>query len=118
MGDGLPLVGVIGAGTMGAGIAQVAAVAGHRVLLADAVDGAAGRAIDRIRERVKAQVARGRLEADPDALDIIPAQVCGLAGAGVVAEAVVEDLGVKRALFAELERGSKFARRAPPPRDR
>ena len=104
MGDGLPLVGVIGAGTMGAGIAQVAAVAGHRVLLADAVDGAAGRAIGRIRERVKAQVARGRLEADPDALDIIPAQVSGLAGAGVVVEAVVEDLGVKRALFAELER--------------
>jgi 3-hydroxybutyryl-CoA dehydrogenase len=108
------VVGVIGAGTMGAGIAQVAAVAGHRVLLADAVDGAAGRAIGEIRERVKAQVGRGRLESDPDALDIIPAQVCGLAGA----EAVVEDLGVKRALFAELERGSKFARRAPPPRDR
>ena len=70
MDDGLPLVGVIGAGTMGAGIAQVAALAGHRVLLADAVDGAAGRAVDRIRERVKAQVAKGRLDADPDALDI------------------------------------------------
>ena len=65
MDDGLPLVGVIGAGTMGAGIAQVAALAGHRVLLADAVDGAAGRAIDRIRERVKAQVAKGRLNAEP-----------------------------------------------------
>jgi 3-hydroxybutyryl-CoA dehydrogenase len=108
MDDGLPLVGVIGAGTMGAGIAQVAALAGHRVLLADAVDGAAGRAIDRIRDRVKAQVAKGRLDADPDALDIIPAQISpssapGLAGAGVVIEAVVEDLGVKRALFAQLE---------------
>ena len=103
MDDGLPLVGVIGAGTMGAGIAQVAALAGHRVLLADAVDGEAGRAIDRIRERVKAQVAKGRLEVDPDALDILPAQISELAEAGVVIEAVVEDLGVKRALFAALE---------------
>jgi 3-hydroxybutyryl-CoA dehydrogenase len=108
MDNGLPLVGVIGAGTMGAGIAQVAALAGHRVLLADAVDGAAGRAVDRIRDRVKAQVAKGRLQADPDALDITPATIApssapGLAGAGVIVEAVVEDLGVKRALFAELE---------------
>jgi NAD(P)-dependent dehydrogenase (short-subunit alcohol dehydrogenase family) len=108
MDDGLPLVGVIGAGTMGAGIAQVAAIAGHRVLLADAVDGAAGRAIDRIRERVKALAAKGRLAADADALDITPAQISpssapGLADAGVVIEAVVEDLEVKRALFAQLE---------------
>jgi 3-hydroxybutyryl-CoA dehydrogenase len=103
MDDGLPLVGVIGAGTMGAGIAQVAAVAGHRVLLADVADGAAGRAVDRIRERVKAQVAKGRLAVDPDALDITAAEISEMGGAGVVVEAVVEDLGVKRALFAELE---------------
>src|SRR3984957_18154710 len=92
MGDGLPLVGVIGAGTMGVGIAQVAAIAGHRVLLADAVDGAAGRAIDRIGERVKVLVAKGRLDADPDALDLTPAAISDLAEAGVVIEAVVEDL--------------------------
>jgi 3-hydroxybutyryl-CoA dehydrogenase len=104
MDEGLPLVGVIGAGTMGAGIAQVAALAGHRVLLVDAIEGASGRAIDRISERVKAQVAKGRLEADPDALDITPAVLEDLAGAGVVIEAVVEDLAVKRALFADLER--------------
>src|SRR6202021_2535576 len=55
------VVAVVGAGTMGAGIAQVAALAGHRVLLADAVDGAAGRAIGQIRERVEGQVAKGRL---------------------------------------------------------
>jgi len=103
MDDGLPLVGVIGAGTMGAGIAQVAAVAGHRVLLADAVDGAAGRAVDRIRERVKAQVAKGRLDADPDALAITATEISEMGAAGVVVEAVVEDLGVKRRLFAELE---------------
>jgi 3-hydroxybutyryl-CoA dehydrogenase len=103
MGDGLPLIGVVGAGTMGAGIAQVAAIAGHRVLLADAVDGAASRAVDRIRERVKAQVAKGRLDVDPDALDVTPTEISEMGGAGVVVEAVVEDLDVKRRLFVELE---------------
>ena len=103
MDDGLPLVGVIGAGTMGAGIAQVAAIAGHRVLLADVADGAAGRAVDRIRERVEAQVAKGRLAVDPDALEITATEISEMGGAGVVVEAVVEDLAVKRALFAELE---------------
>ncbi|HEY1818540.1 MAG TPA: 3-hydroxyacyl-CoA dehydrogenase [Trebonia sp.] len=97
-------VGVVGAGTMGAGIAQVAAVAGRRVLIADAVPGAASRAVERIRDRVKAQVAKGRLTVDPDTLDLAAVDsVAGLAGCGVVIEAIVEDLAVKRALFAELE---------------
>jgi 3-hydroxybutyryl-CoA dehydrogenase len=97
-------VGVVGAGAMGAGIAQVAAVAGHRVLLMDAVPGAAGRAIAKIRDRVKAQVAKGRLDADSEALDLAAVDsLAGLAECGVVVEAIVEDLGAKKALFAELE---------------
>ena len=60
---GLRSIGIVGAGTMGAGIAQVAAVAGRRVLLADAVPGAAERAVASVRDRVKAQVAKGRLSA-------------------------------------------------------
>src|SRR3984957_1593420 len=97
-------VGVVGAGTMGAGIAQVAATAGRRVLIADAVPGAAARAVAAIRDRVKAQVAKGRLSIDPDALDLTAVEsVAELSGCAVVIEAVVEDLAVKRALFAELE---------------
>ena len=96
-------VGVVGAGTMGAGIAQVAAVAGRRVLLADAVPGAAERAIAKIRDRVKAQVEKGRLDADPAALDLTAVEIAGLTECGVVAEAIVEELGAKKALFAELE---------------
>jgi 3-hydroxybutyryl-CoA dehydrogenase len=88
---------------MGAGIAQVAAVAGRRVLLADAVPGAAERAIGKIRERVKAQVEKGRLDADPEALDLTAVELAGLAECDVVVEAIVEDLGAKKALFAELE---------------
>jgi 3-hydroxybutyryl-CoA dehydrogenase len=98
------VVGVVGAGTMGAGIAQVAAVAGHPVLIADSAAGAAERAVTGIRDRVKAQVAKGRLSVDPDALDLTAVDsVTALAGCEVVIEAVIEDLAVKRALFAELE---------------
>jgi 3-hydroxybutyryl-CoA dehydrogenase len=96
-------VGVVGAGTMGAGIAQVAAVAERRVLVADAMPGAAERAIVKIRERVKAQVEKGRLDADPEALDLTAVELAGLGGCDVVVEAIVEDLGAKKALFAELE---------------
>ena len=96
-------VGVVGAGTMGAGIAQVAAVAGRRVLVADAVPGAAERAIAKIRDRVKAQVEKGRLDADPAALDLTAVEIAGLSECGVVVEAIVEELGAKKALFAELE---------------
>jgi 3-hydroxybutyryl-CoA dehydrogenase len=100
-------VGVVGAGAMGAGIAQIAAVAGDRVLVADAVPGAAERAIAGIRERVKAQVAKGRLNVDPEALNLAAvdsaAGLAALADCGIVIEAIVEDLAVKRQLFAELE---------------
>lgn len=97
-------VGVIGAGTMGAGIAQVAAVAGRRVLLADAAPGAAERAIEKIRDRVKRQVEKGRLTVDPDSLVITATEVAGMAECDVVVEAVVEDLDVKKRLLADLER--------------
>jgi 3-hydroxybutyryl-CoA dehydrogenase len=100
-------VGIVGAGTMGAGIAQVAAVAGHRVLIADAMPGAAARAVDGdggIRARIRAQVAKGRLSVDPGGLDLTAAESADeLAGCAIVIEAIVEDLAAKRALFAELE---------------
>jgi 3-hydroxybutyryl-CoA dehydrogenase len=100
-----PPVAVVGTGTMGAGIAQVAAVAGRRVRLLDAVAGAAERAVGRIRSQVKSQVARGRLAVDADALDItVAADLSGLAGCSVVVEAIAEDLTAKKTLFASLER--------------
>lgn len=98
-------IAVVGAGTMGAGIAQVAALAGHRVLLLDAAPGAAGRAVSAIREQVTSLVARGKLDADPDALSLTAVETVEmLAPARVVIEVVVEDLAVKRRLFADLER--------------
>ena len=100
-------VGVVGAGTMGAGIAEVAARAGHAVTLVDVVPGVADRAVGAVRERLERDVARGRLDGEEAARVaglLHPAAVVkDLAGSSVVVEAVVERLEVKRELFAELE---------------
>ncbi|HEX7155785.1 MAG TPA: 3-hydroxyacyl-CoA dehydrogenase [Burkholderiaceae bacterium] len=98
---------VVGAGIMGAGIAQVAAVAGHRVWLFDSRDGAAAQAKARLREILEGLAAKGRLGPDAarDALARIEAAGTLEAGrdARLVIEAIVEDLEAKRALFRQLE---------------
>ncbi|WP_228559707.1 3-hydroxyacyl-CoA dehydrogenase NAD-binding domain-containing protein [Catenulispora pinisilvae] len=101
------LVGVIGAGTMGAGIAQLAVQAGHTVAVYDALDGAAARAVEGIGKRLDSLAAKGRIAAEEaqagrDRLRAIEAPA-ELEDAVLVVEAVVEDLGVKQKLFAELE---------------
>lgn len=101
-------VGVLGAGTMGAGIAEVAARAGHPVTVVDAAAGAAERAVAEVGRRLARDVERGRLsgqEADAVTARLTPGlSVEDLAGCRVVVEAVVEQLEVKRDLFAALER--------------
>lgn len=100
-------VGVIGAGTMGAGIAQVAAAAGHPVLLFDVRPDAARGAIEGIGAALQRLVAKGKLaEADRLALTgrIAPCEdLAALGSAGLVIEAIVEDLDAKRGLFGTLE---------------
>lgn len=100
-------IAVIGAGTMGAGIAQVAAQAGHAVLLHDAVEGAVEQGIARTAKGLERQVERGRMSGgDRDALlaRIHPApRLDDFAPAALVVEAIVEDLEVKRELFRRLE---------------
>jgi 3-hydroxybutyryl-CoA dehydrogenase len=98
-------IAVIGAGTMGAGIAQIAAVAGHPVLVYDAAPGAAERAVGAVRDRVASLVAKGRLDVDRAHLRLdVARELDELAPARCVVEAVVEDLAVKQALFADLEK--------------
>ena len=100
-------VAVIGAGAMGAGIAQIAAVAGHPVWLLDLKPGAAASAIAGIRATLAKLADKGKLSAAAadragGRLQVAEATTA-LADAALVVEAVVERLDVKRALFAELE---------------
>jgi 3-hydroxybutyryl-CoA dehydrogenase len=100
-------IGIVGAGAMGTGIAQVAAAAGHRVRLHDMREGAVDEAVARLAGTLDGLVAKNRLGADKaEAIlgRIEPAEsladfdVCAL-----VVEAIAEDLEAKRRLFADLE---------------
>lgn len=100
-------IAVIGAGTMGAGIAQVAAASGHRVKLLDVRPGAAQSAIEQIGRALSAWVDKGRLSEDERgaALSRLVAVsgVAELADAGLAIEVILEDLDAKRALMNQLE---------------
>jgi 3-hydroxybutyryl-CoA dehydrogenase len=100
-------IGVVGAGTMGRGIAQLYAQAGHPVRCYDAQPGAATVAVEYVVGMLQRNVDKGRLAVD--AFERIRAGLSAapdlnaLAGCGAVIEAIVEDLGVKRDLFRSLE---------------
>ncbi|MFE7441885.1 3-hydroxyacyl-CoA dehydrogenase [Streptomyces chartreusis] len=100
-------VAVVGTGTMGQGIAQVALVAGHPVRLYDTAPGRAQAAADAIGARLDRLVAKDRLTgADRDAARarLLPAEsLAELADCALVVEAVLERLDVKQELLRELE---------------
>ena len=98
---------VVGAGIMGAGIVQVAALAGHPVKLFDMREGAAAQALEKLAATLKSLVDKGRLDAEAAraAMErMVPINSLAQArGAGLVVEAIVENLDAKRSLFRELE---------------
>jgi 3-hydroxybutyryl-CoA dehydrogenase len=100
------VIAVIGGGTMGAGIAQVAAQAGHSVKLYDIQPDAARRAIDGIATALSARVAKGKMtEADKNAALArltATADLSELAEARLVIEAAAEKIDVKQAIFRDL----------------
>ena len=98
---------VVGAGTMGHGIAQVAAAAGYDVVLTDADPGALARALERIKKNLDGGVARGKVtEGDRDEtlgrLSTVPDIGSAAAKAGLCIEAVVENLDVKQSVLRSL----------------
>lgn len=110
-GSALPtsvVVGVVGAGAMGAGIAQVASVAGHSVLLFDVREGAAQAAVESIGAVVEKLAAKGKISVEAaggvrQRLKEV-GSLSELAGCGLVVEAIVEKLEAKRELFRTLEK--------------
>lgn len=101
-------VAVVGTGTMGQGIAQVALVAGHPVRLYDSAPGRAEEAVAALTARLDRLVEKGRLDASAREAAVgrlhASEELAELADAALVVEAIVEHLPVKQQLFADLEK--------------
>lgn len=101
------IVGVVGAGTMGNGIAQVAARAGYRVVMRDVSDEFLQRGMSAIDKSLQRDVDKSRLTADEKAQIIgrieTVTETSALADAFIVIEAITEDLRVKSELFKALD---------------
>jgi len=103
----LNMVGVVGTGQMGSGIAQVAAAAGHIVLMADATSDLAEHAKNGISQRLAILVEKGKM--DKPIRDAIISRLrpvgslADLKEAGIVIEAVTENVEVKVKLFHDLD---------------
>lgn len=100
-------IAIIGAGAMGRGIAQVAAMHGHEVLLFDQNPDALTKARDFLLKILNRLAAKGRIS-DADAKEILGRvyfvdTLSGFAQAGLVIEAIIENLDIKKSVFKELE---------------
>jgi 3-hydroxybutyryl-CoA dehydrogenase len=101
---------VVGAGTMGAGIAHVAAAAGIDVILVDMNEELAARGRARVSESLDGAVVRGKLTAEARGAALARVRTATSLDvaheAGIVIEAVPEDVDLKRRLFAALDRAA------------
>ena len=101
------VIGIVGAGAMGAGIAQVAAMAGNEVRLFDTSSEAKNNALLKITESINKFVAKGQVSPEEGVAITGRIYLCEkletFADCDMVIEAIIEDLGVKKALFINLE---------------
>ncbi|MEY4594102.1 MAG: hypothetical protein RIQ47_512 [Bacteroidota bacterium] len=100
-------VGVAGAGTMGSGIALVASAAGHSVVLFDSFPGAVERAQASHATTYQKLVEKGKISADESAAILsritYTDDTARLSNAGIIIEAIIEDLSAKQSLFKTVE---------------
>jgi 3-hydroxybutyryl-CoA dehydrogenase len=106
------IVGVIGAGTMGAGIAQISLQAGHEVLLNDVDEAAIERGRERIENGLQRVVQKGALDSnlvEPMLARLRHAHsLASLASeVDIAVEAAFEDLGLKQEIFRALDSGAR-----------
>jgi len=100
-------VSVIGAGTMGAGIAQIAATKGHNVCLYDSFDGAIDNAKNKLNKILNRLVEKERIT-DEQSRDILgrinfTEELDAIKESNIVIEAIVEDLEIKKNVFSKIE---------------
>jgi 3-hydroxybutyryl-CoA dehydrogenase len=104
-------IGVIGAGTMGNGIAQVAARAGYRVVLRDIKEEFLQRGMAAVERSLQRDVDKERLKEEEKRVIIerirTATEMEALADADLIVEAVTEDVGVKRDVFRQLDELTK-----------
>jgi 3-hydroxybutyryl-CoA dehydrogenase len=101
------VVGLVGCGIMGRGIAQIAVLSGAQVRLTDARPGAAAMAREELQKTFGKLADKGKLDKAAAEAAVARLQACDsleqLAGCHVIVEAIVEELNAKKALFAQLE---------------
>jgi len=104
--DQYTIVGVVGSGAMGAGIAQVAATAGHKVVLYDNNAAALDKAKNSLVQTLQKLQEKGKIAKADEILDrfTFTSEVSTFATCGLVIEAIVEKLEIKKAVFAEIEK--------------
>ncbi len=102
------MIGVIGTGTMGGGIAQMFAENGFKVLLWDICEKFTAQGYENIAGRLDKSVEKGKLAAsDADAIlkrITVVNELSDLASAGLIIEAIIEDFSTKKDLFSQLEK--------------
>ena len=101
-------IGVLGSGSMGSGIAQVAATAGHEVMLFDKNPEALKKASQKLQKILNRQVEKGRMD-DATAKAIFGRiymvdSMDTYADCGLIIEAIIENLDIKKSVFAQLEK--------------
>ncbi len=111
-------IGIVGTGAMGRGIAQIAAQAGIRVLLYDALHGAAASARETVvgtlgKLAEKGKITQAALDAAAAKLEVV-ARLDGLASAQVIVEAIVENLDVKKLCSSNWKTSSPQTASSPP----
>ena len=101
------VVGVLGCGLMGSGIAQVCAQAGYRTIVREVDQTAVDAGLDRIGRFLQSGVERGKLTAEDR--ELVLGRLTGtttvepFAESDLIIEAIVENVEAKQAAFAELE---------------
>ena len=100
-------VSVIGAGTMGAGIAQIAATKGHEVCLYDSFDEAVETAENKLKKILDRLVEKERISSKENKAVLekinFSNSLKNIKGSELVVEAIIEDLGIKQKVFTEIE---------------